>query len=121
MFGVFKKKTAASAQPTTLGGTTFAFQVVGESNYQPAIRKLADQYFGYFDATLVREPRNPHDKNAVRIQAEFGPVGYLSRENAAKWARYLDRTGTVVCRGRTISGRGNDRGVTLNLPDLPPG
>jgi HIRAN domain len=63
--------------------------VVGESNYQPAIRKACgwkpgtDTHFECF-AELVPEPTNLHDPNAVRVDINGTCVGYLSRADAVE-------------------------------------
>jgi len=41
---------------------------------------------------LVREPNNPHDKNAVRVQNQSRePLGYIPRKLAGEIAKYMDR------------------------------
>lgn len=61
--------------------------VVGESNYQPAIRKACgwtpgtDTRFECF-AEVVPEPTNRYDPNAIRIDIDGACVGYLSRADA---------------------------------------
>lgn len=41
-------------------------------------------------ARLVREPSNPHDRNAIAIYSETGKVGYWNRQMAARLAKILD-------------------------------
>ena len=62
--------------------------VVGESNYQPALEAASG---GRTDkgarvplvtAVLVREPQNRYDPNAVRVDVGGQTVGYLSRNEA---------------------------------------
>ncbi|MBL5975338.1 MAG: hypothetical protein D3X82_16720 [Candidatus Leucobacter sulfamidivorax] len=45
--------------------------------------------------TLVREPENPHDRNAVAIHVESGKVGYFNKQMAASLAKELD-AGTAL-------------------------
>ncbi len=40
---------------------------------------------------LVREPQNPHDANAVRVEWKGQPLGYLPRRDNADVARQMDR------------------------------
>ncbi|MCK9284769.1 MAG: HIRAN domain-containing protein [Rhodocyclaceae bacterium] len=48
--------------------------------------------------TLIREPENPHDRNAVRVEWRGEKLGYLPRvENGAVMAE-LDRGGRVEAR-----------------------
>ena len=43
------------------------------------------------EVALVREPNNPHDPNAVRVEWNGHMLGYLPREDNAAVARQLDR------------------------------
>lgn len=45
-------------------------------------------------ATLVREPRNEHDANAVAVWIEGRRVGYVPKKNNAVLARFIDANGT---------------------------
>lgn len=52
---------------------------------------------------LRREPQNPHDGNAIRVERPDGtPIGYLSRDVASELAGSLDKAGGeadgTVCR-----------------------
>lgn len=40
---------------------------------------------------LVREPQNPHDASAVRVDWQGQPLGYVPRRDNADVARLLDR------------------------------
>jgi len=40
--------------------------------------------------TLVREPANPHDANAIRIEWRGSMLGYLPRRENADLARQMD-------------------------------
>jgi hypothetical protein len=95
--------------------------IVGESNYQPAIRsacgwsKPEDICFECM-AELVPEPSNPHDPNAVRVDIDGRCVGYLSREHAAELgpaiAEGIKTQGTGMCRAVIA---GHKDGETANL------
>lgn len=41
--------------------------------------------------TLVREPQNPHDSNAVRVEWKGQPLGYVPRRDNSDIARQMDR------------------------------
>ena len=41
--------------------------------------------------TLVREPQNPHDSNAVRVEWKGQPLGYVPRRDNRDVARQMDR------------------------------
>jgi hypothetical protein len=102
--------------------------VAGESHYQEALRELAAGEGGgqvrlEAEATLVPEPANPHDPNAVMVRIRDRLVGYLPRAAAAAYGPML---GAVADRGRVgaceamIAGREGSEGVLgvfLKLPE----
>lgn len=102
--------------------------VVGESNYQPALKAAAggrvvarDDFDAavHAEAVLVPEPRNPYDVNAVRVQINGQKVGYLPREDAADYRPALDRLwqdGTLAtCPARIMGGGKRPYGIFLHL------
>jgi hypothetical protein len=48
--------------------------------------------------TLVREPGNPHDSNAVRVEWRGHKLGYVPRRENQAVARHMDRGGNVEAR-----------------------
>ncbi|MHB1186707.1 HIRAN domain-containing protein [Thiobacillus sp.] len=48
--------------------------------------------------TLVREPDNPHDARAVRVEWQGNKIGYVPRRENADVARLLDRGQVLVAR-----------------------
>ena len=48
--------------------------------------------------TLVREPQNPHDANAVRVEWRGQPLGYVPRRENGDVARQMDRGAPVKAR-----------------------
>jgi hypothetical protein len=48
--------------------------------------------------TLVREPGNPHDANAVRVEWNGSRLGYVPRRENADVARQMDRGAAVKAR-----------------------
>ena len=48
--------------------------------------------------TLVREPRNPHDANAVRVEWRGQSLGYVPRRENGDVARQMDRGAPVKAR-----------------------
>jgi hypothetical protein len=48
--------------------------------------------------TLVREPDNPHDANAVRVEWNGSRLGYIPRRENADVARQMDRGALVKAR-----------------------
>lgn len=71
------------------GDGTFEWEVVGESNYQAALAgicggKTEDGHNYECQASLVPEPTNPHDPNAVRVTIGGLVVGYLRKPDAIR-------------------------------------
>lgn len=66
--------------------------VVGESHCQPALLRLrrrcvpGDDGRPTFPVALVAEPENPHDRHAVAVVSEAGRVGYIARDQAARFS-----------------------------------
>lgn len=75
-----------------LGNGYFGGEVVGESNYLPAIRKAAGGP-GEREtiAELKREPQNKYDKNAVVVLIAKAVVGYIPREDAPRYHKLIDQ------------------------------
>jgi hypothetical protein len=62
-------------------------EVVGERHYQDTLWRVAggrttERVRVETQATLVREPDNPHDANAISVRIEGSTVGYLCRDDA---------------------------------------
>ena len=60
----------------------------GESQYQAALAQVA-RGGRFHSATLVPEPENPFDRNAVCVQIDGMTVGYLSRPDARRYQKRL--------------------------------
>jgi hypothetical protein len=81
----------------------FPFQVVGESNYQPALESIAGGYRRESQglevlASIVLDPKNKFDPNAVRVEIEGQTVGFLPAAEAKR-----------------VGGLMNDQGVSSAL------
>jgi hypothetical protein len=98
--------------------------VVGESHYQPALkaavgrsaaRGLADAV--PVTAVLVPEPTNRYDRRAVRVDVNGRTVGYLAREDAARYQPALLRLEPARgwCPGFVSSGELGLYGIWLHL------
>ncbi|MGE4338001.1 MAG: HIRAN domain-containing protein, partial [Pigmentiphaga sp.] len=79
--------------------------VVGESHYQRNLAALAggktdESVELYGLASLVPEPANPYDRNAVRVEINGLQVGHLSREDAATYQGAARRGGFL----RSVAG-----------------
>ncbi|MGA2825472.1 MAG: HIRAN domain-containing protein [Streptosporangiaceae bacterium] len=96
--------------------------VVGEQHYQEAIEAVAAgrNAFGtrtrVLTVALVREPDNPYDTNAVRVEAAEAIVGHLGRDDAPRFHAIINRLASAgspaTCRAMLTGGweRGGDRG-----------
>jgi collagen type III alpha len=103
--------------------------VVGTSHYQPALAEISgrigDEEIRFETrATLVPEPDNPHDANAIAVHVANRRVGYLSRDENPRWqeiVKALTEHGHVAAAEAMIAGRGpgggtSNLGVFLRLP-----
>jgi hypothetical protein len=79
-------------------------RVAGATHYQDALAAAAGpKRAGGVELrtrfALVAEPENPHDPAAIAVRLEEGGerVGYLPREEAARYGRLMD---AVAARGR---------------------
>ena len=75
---------------------TASVRAVGTSQYQDALRQIAgldeadERPLWEGLASLVPEPTNPHDPNAIQVVIEARLVGYLDRETAARLRPVLE-------------------------------
>jgi hypothetical protein len=120
-------------QPYTFRAGGHVFDVVGESHYQPALEAAAGGRTSegaacpLVTALLVREPRNPFDARAIRVDVGGQTVGYIPRDWTGAFhpvLAELHRLGTVAtCRAWLTGGwdrGGLDRGhfgIRLDLHD----
>ena len=58
---------------------------------------------------LVREPANPHDPNAVRIEWQGRMLGYVPRKDNADLARQMDHGAAVDARVTELNKAPNGR------------
>jgi hypothetical protein len=59
--------------------------------------------------TLVREPANPHDRNAVRLEWQGRMLGYVPKRDNADLARQMDHGAKVEARITELSRAANGR------------
>lgn len=136
VMGLFSRKPKYEIKPGKTSVTLFDgdggyhMAVVGESNYQGALRRsMADggvttkkgQASAECVALLLPEPDNQFDSNAVAVLTVHGKVGYLSRDDAAAWHREIcnawDRGGCAVGVNARIYRREEMCGIWLDWPD----
>jgi hypothetical protein len=109
--------------------TGAAVDAVGESYRQAALEEVGGGRtpFGVrhpvITAVLVREPDNPHDPNAVRVEAAGRHLAYLSREDAPRFHGVIEKLASkgmkASCRAQLIggwaSGNGNDGSIGIRI------
>ena len=112
---------------------TFAWNVVGESNYQSALEEICggrteDGHSKEVWAIVVPENGNPYDANAMAVHLDTGLVGYLSRTHASRvrlvtqncgLAGYAIKVPAKVVGGWERPGSSGHFGVKLDLPGEP--
>lgn len=111
-----KAKPTEQPQPSDVtwpGKGEFLFDVVGESNYQAAIKELAGDHGdrepkATFIASLIPDDDNPHDDKAIRVEINRKHVGYMSREDARSFRRRLGTkkltNQTTTCHAKITGG-----------------
>lgn len=108
------------------GAGDYDLAIVGESNYQPALVRIAGKHKTEgrrveCAAVLHLETDNPHDRNAVRVTIKGATVGYVSRTDAPDLREALGRVGVldgqqVEVDAIIVGGRpGESYGVWLDL------
>ena len=102
------------------GSGKFNLEVVGESHYQPALRDAAGKGEVRREcvASLVLEPENPHDDQAVRVDVGDRTVGYLSRKDAREFRRLVQShsVSRFQCAAVIVGGgRGRSLGIWLDV------
>lgn len=97
------------------GDGSYPIEVVGESHYRDDLELLCDphlmqeqEFTWIFDAVLILEDDNPHDKNAVAVKIGGKKVGYLSRDMAKVYRAAISEAGhpgaVGKCRARVRGG-----------------
>jgi hypothetical protein len=125
-----EKARVALQPPTKIKGATESYELVGEASYQDALDRLAgpkgeDAVYLDCSATLIEEPNNPHDKNAVYCLISGLKVGYISRDENLAIKAIIRKRGSngqlnvnAQIRGGWNRGR-NDKGnygVRIQVP-----
>lgn len=108
---------------------SFPMEVVGESNYQPALIGICGPHSRYghdqkHAAVIELEPSNAHDPNAVVVKILGRVVGYLPREQALRVGSQMreedltaaDCVARVQGGWRTNQHDEGDFGVRLAIP-----
>jgi hypothetical protein len=115
---LFAKEPVAAAREVGSGAQAYPLGIVGERNYQPAIRRCREGA----PVTLMLEPDNPYDADAVVVVSQHGQtIGYLARDC---WMREAILTEGKGCSARIKGiqrGEKGPLGVVLEaIPGGPP-
>jgi hypothetical protein len=112
--GVFSGgRVAPEGALVVYGGVGGFIEVVGESHYQPALKRAYGQSVrvdGYpkFWAFLEAEDENPHDANAVKVKFNDETIGYLTKGDAKMFrnshAEAISRNLPIACRACLTGG-----------------
>jgi hypothetical protein len=124
ILGWFTRKPRKAPQQLR-PGRGWTTEVHGESHYQPAISRSYKRHGGLgsdlkVSATLVPEPTNQHDPNAVRVEIDGRTVGYLPRAKASEYRSMLGLQ-EGQCSAKITGGHERDNGeraffgVKLNM------
>jgi hypothetical protein len=99
--------TPAADAPYRFGGSGSwpSFDVVGESNYVGHIAAALDQKLRVgqeaeklVEATIVPEPQNRFDRNAISVRIRGKVVGYFAKEEAVVYKAVINR---IIANGYT--------------------
>lgn len=74
----------------------------------------------YDPLTLIREPLNPKDKNAIKVLFNNKPLGYVSKEIATDLAPLIDKGEKVEAWATEITGQNKPNkglNITIRLPN----
>ncbi|MBI2294411.1 MAG: HIRAN domain-containing protein [Betaproteobacteria bacterium] len=101
---------AATAVPAQSGEVRMLVQsslLAGFQYYQGG--RLWDEIKVGDPLTLAREPDNPHDSNAVRVEWQGHKLGYVPRRENQAVARHMDSGGKVEARVSKLTQHRNPR------------
>jgi hypothetical protein len=93
-----------------------SLEIVGEASYQDALWAICGTPKGHrveheIVAALIPEADNPYDQNAIAVQVDGCTVGYLGRDNAARYRPGLldlmKRSGGNIALNGVIIGGGH--------------
>jgi HIRAN domain-containing protein len=111
----YRKEQSATAQGKELGRT----KVVGVTKKNSDGQDRQDIVAGLDEGdwlSLVREPENPRDPNAIAVRTTNGDqVGYLSRDKAKELAKLADKNGDLKAVILDITGGGKGQSLGVNI------
>lgn len=94
MFGYTERGYYFNVWPKVDGVYSYVEFYIAGVRYRSGI----DNHLGEFVGRLVPEPNNPHDPNAIRIQAPDGThLGYVPKDRTAEVRAYAKLPGPCCC------------------------
>ena len=94
---VLSASALGSAQERTSSEIVVQVSLTAGLRYHEA-KAVWDQMKVGDPLTLVREPENPHDSSAVRVEWNGHQLGYIPRAENAAVARQMDRGSRLAAR-----------------------
>jgi HIRAN domain len=108
MTAAFSAWVAASAHERSSSEIVVQVSLTAGLRYHEA-KAVWDQMKVGDTLTLVREPGNPHDLNAVRVEWNGHQLGYIPRAENAAIARQMDRGNQLAARITKLTAYRNHR------------
>ncbi len=104
-FGAVGHAAAAGTVPETVRILVQSSPLAGSQYY--ALSTVWNEIHVGDALTLVREPKNRHDPNAIRIEWKGRQLGYVPRAENKPLAAALDRGETLEARVSNLRENGN--------------
>ncbi len=71
--------------------------------------------------TMIREPDNPFDPNAIKVYKDKMPLGYINRDLASQLAPRIDNGNKYMCIIQAVTGGGKKlHGVNIMIDTIEP-
>jgi len=139
MFGILKKifsgKAEEKATPRKApnperirrlsGDGDFSVKVAGTSNYQEAIsrseKSLGSDHSGDFLVSLVPDPENKYDANAIKVVHKSNVLGFIPGNQTAGIHAALSEADVSECKvmARIVGHNNATLGLRLNIAQPP--
>lgn len=68
---------------------TFTVRLMGTKFRPPEAREVASNLKPHENVTLVAEPENEYDRNAIRVEVHGEFIGYVQKDMAAALQQYI--------------------------------
>jgi len=109
---------------TLEAGKWLYFVIAGFYYSSQVAKRVAAELIRDEALSLIREPGNPHDPNAIRVYAKMvHPIGYVPRNIAKELAPLMDSQVNLICTFVGWPAEQGDPKLRVRahpLQDLPP-